>query len=278
MPTAAMPAISWWIWTTPTGRSFPPCRPRDTSPVSCSRLAPVISRPGFVSVPPPWSPPWPPPSADNWPTLMGETWPAPIGVTWEGWLGSPTRSPYGALPLCSLGKTPAHASRLGHPRRLSGPGSPAPGDCDCGATAAPRPGRRFLLLGPLPETFCGLPDLSTLAAPLAHSTTVPTTRLEHRRQVDRQGTAALWYAPASSLCHPPTGKPWLSTPSWRPYRLLASHPGSSPPGTPPRAFSLTRSTPTPPPPPGAKASGFSLLVLPTVWTSWGNPRCRRCGC
>ena len=77
-------------------------RPTDMTPVSCSRPALAISRLGFTSGPPRWSPPWRPLLASSWPAPMEGTWPVPTGVIWAGWLDSPIRSPSGAHPAATL--------------------------------------------------------------------------------------------------------------------------------------------------------------------------------
>src|SRR5215472_3656613 len=57
-PSMAMPAIFSSTWIAGPMSSHA-CGPMAMSLVSCSRLAPAISKPGFASAPHPWKLPWP---------------------------------------------------------------------------------------------------------------------------------------------------------------------------------------------------------------------------
>ena len=69
-----------------------------------------------------------------------------------------------------------------------------------------------------------LRNLSGLAAPSADSATIPAARLEHCRQVDRQGTAAAGRTAGARRDTAPLREPQLSAASCGSRRLSAAHP------------------------------------------------------
>src|SRR6202790_5517192 len=222
MPIAAMPATSSSIWIELTRRSSQPCVPMDSSLAWCCRPVPVISKLGFTSVLRLWSLPQRPKSADSWLAPMAAISPAPTGAIWVGWPASPIRNPHDAsTPTSLLGSkssTPNTAWPAAAPRWSRPPRAVCPQFVHHHpSTLATHPSLttrsplgfqstyRLLSL-----TRYRLRHLHSLDEPPAHCATLLPTRLEHRRSVDRQGSAFAAHTRGPSSTHPPTPKSRLT--------------------------------------------------------------------
>src|SRR5262249_3473644 len=138
----------------------------------------------------------------------------------------------------SLGQTLVRPDLLGYPGPLFARDRSAP--LPRSGSAPPYTASR-LWRYQLPYTGRRHPDLFPLVEPVAHSPTFLSPRLEHRRPLDRQTTAALSYS-----CRPGPGRAStrisrLPSPSLRPRRLLAPYSRTRPPNPSPAAFCARRS-------------------------------------